>query len=394
MTYPTIHILPGHDRRLRSGSPWIYSNELRMDAAARALPPGSVARLVVPNGKTFALVHVNPHSLIAARVLTRNKDGRIDHRYLERRLARALALRERLFDRPFYRLVHAEGDGLPGLVIDRYGDVLVVQLNTAGMAALEAELMEALDRLLRPRVVVLRGDSPVRELEGLPLETRIVKGSLDGPISLEENGLPFLADPVEGQKTGWFFDQRENRAFVTRLARDQKVLDLYAHSGGFGLQALAGGAREALLVDRSGPPLELASASARLQGVEDRVSVERAEVFQAIDRLVQSKASFGLVIADPPAFVRSKKDLKPGLRGYRKLARGAAMLVGEAGFFAIACCSHNVEPGDFADAVRQGLRDAGRGARLLRQSTAGPDHPVHPVLPETSYLKFLAYAVD
>jgi 23S rRNA (cytosine1962-C5)-methyltransferase len=393
MPYPKVQLLPDQDRRLRAGHPWAYSNELRMDAATKALPPGGPVCLYTADGRRLALAQFNPHSLIAARLLTRNTDATIDAAFLERRLARALRLRERLFDRPCYRLVHAEADGLPGLVIDRYGDVLVCQLNSAGMAALEGPLLEALERLLAPSVVVLRNDSPVRELEGLATEVRVVKGALTPPVELEENGLTFLADPLEGQKTGWYFDQRENRAFVAPLGRGQRVLDLYSYSAGFGLAAAAAGAAAVLAIDRSQQGLDLAEASAARNDLASVLSVERREAFAALDELAAAKERFGLVIADPPAFVRSKKELKPGLRGYRKLARAAATLVGEEGFLAIACCSHNVAPDAFADEVRRGLRDAGRSGRLIRHAGAGPDHPSHPALPESAYLKFLVYAL-
>jgi 23S rRNA (cytosine1962-C5)-methyltransferase len=393
MTYPTVQLLPDQDRRLRAGHPWAYSNELRMDAAAKALPPGEPVCLVTADGRRLALAQFNPHSLIAARLLTRNTEATIDTAFLERRLARALRLRERLFEQPFYRLVHAEADGLPGLVVDRYGEVLVCQLNSAGMAALETELLEALDRVLAPAAVVLRNDSPVRELEGLPTEVRIAKGAVTPPLELAENGLPFLADPLEGQKTGWYFDQRDNRAFAGRLCRGERVLDLYSYSASFGLVAAAAGATAVLAVDRSQQGLELAEASAERNGLARLLSVERREAFAALDELAAAKERFGVVIADPPAFVRSKKELKPGLRGYRKLARAAAMLVREEGFLALACCSHNVAADAFADEVRRGLRDAGRGGRLIRQAGAGPDHPNHPFLPESAYLKFLVYAV-
>ncbi|MGH6913761.1 MAG: class I SAM-dependent rRNA methyltransferase, partial [Geminicoccales bacterium] len=227
MRYPRLHLLPGQDRRLRAGHPWVFSNELKMDAQAKALAPGEVVCLFTADGRPLALAQFNPHSLIAARVLTRNKDGTIDAKFFERRLARALRLREKLFDQPYYRLVHAEADGLPGLVIDRFADVLVCQLNSAGMAALEAPLLEAVDGVLAPRAVVLRNDSPVRALEGLDLEVRLAKGQLDGPVEVRENGLTFLADLLEGHKTGWYYDQRDNRAFAAHLARAGRVLDLY-----------------------------------------------------------------------------------------------------------------------------------------------------------------------
>jgi 23S rRNA (cytosine1962-C5)-methyltransferase len=393
MRYPAIHLLAGRDRRLRAGHPWIYANEVRMDDAAKAVAPGSVVTLVQED-KALALAHFNPHSLIVARTLTRNQSATIDAAFFERRLVRALRLRERLFDRPHYRLVHAEGDGLPGLVIDRFEGVLVCQLNTAGMAQAEGPLLDALGRLLAPRAIVLRNDSPVREHEGLQLEVRVASGALDGPIEIVENDLTFLADPLEGQKTGWYFDQRENRAFASRLARGQRVLDLYSYSGGFALAAAAGGAREVLAIDRSQAGLDLALASAERNGLADRVAVRRQEIFAALDQLASEKQRFGLVICDPPAFVKSKRELQSGLRGYRKLARGAASLLGEEGMLVIACCSHNVPLEAFAEEVWRGVREAGRGGRLLRQTGAGADHPTHPSLPESAYLKCLGYSVD
>ena len=392
--YPTIKIGRGHDRRQKAGAPWLFSNELKLDDAAKALPAGSTVRLMAPTGKIVGVAHFNPHSLIAARLLSRNKDAVIDRAFLERRLARALALRERLYARPFYRLVHAEGDGLPGLVVDRYGDLVVVQFNTAGMAALEAEVTAALSALLQPATILARNDTPGRSMEGLADEVRVLLGEVPERLTVEENGLVFVTDPMTAQKTGWYFDQSMNRAFAARLARDARVLDLYSCSGGFALTCLAAGAKSALAVDRSAAMLDLALASAAEQGVAERFSTRTSEVFAAVDALIGEKARFDLVIADPPAFVRSKKDLAVGLRGYRKLAREAAGLVAEAGFLVIACCSHNVSAEAFAQEVTAGIRAAGRGARLLHQAGAAPDHPIHPALPETAYLKCLAFALD
>jgi 23S rRNA (cytosine1962-C5)-methyltransferase len=394
MRYPSIHLLPGQDRRPRAGHPWVYSNELRMDAAAKALPPGEPVCLFASDGRPLAIALFNPHSLIAARVITRNKDATIDATFVERRLARALRLRERLFDQPYYRLAHAEADGLPGLVVDRFGDVVVCQLNAAGMASLEPAIIEALERLLAPRAIVLRNDSPVRELEGLGQEVRLASGTLAGPVEVIENGVTFLIDPLEGQKTGWYYDQRDNRAFVARLAGGQTVLDLYSYSASFGLQAAAAGATHVLAVDRSQLGLDLAKASAERNGLAARLETVREDAFAALDRLATEKQRFGIVVADPPAFVRSKKELKQGLRGYRKLARACGPLVAEEGILAIACCSHNVPEDAFADEVRRGLRDAGRGGRLLHRAGAGPDHPSHPALPESAYLKCLVYVLD
>jgi 23S rRNA (cytosine1962-C5)-methyltransferase len=394
MRYPRLNLLTGQDRRLRAGHPWVFSNELQMDAAAKALPPGEIVCLFTADGRPLALAQFNPHSLIAARVVSRNKDAVVDAKLIERRIARALRLREKLYEQPYYRLVHAEADGLPGLVVDRFGDVLVCQLNSAGMARLEEPLLDALQNVLAPRAVVLRNDSPVRELEGLALEVRVARGEIEGPTLLVENDLTYLADPLGGQKTGWYYDQRDNRAFAARLARGGRVLDLYSYSGGFAVAAAAAGATQVLAIDRAQGGLDLAQASAERNGLSGVLTTERQEGFAALDALAADKQRFDLVVADPPAFVRSKRDLKPGLRGYRKLARACGVLAAESGFLVIACCSHNVPAEAFADEVHRGLRDAGRSARLLRQAGAGPDHPVHPALPESGYLKCLFCALD
>ncbi len=394
MAYPKLSLLAGQDRRLRSGHPWIYSNELKMDETAKALEPGTPVRLTDVAGKTMAVAQFNPHSLIAARVLTRNQHATIDADFLERRLRRALGLRERLYDRPFYRLVHAEADGLPGLVIDRFGSAVVIQANSAGMDRMTPPLLEAIDRVLEADLVILKNDSLAREREGLTLGVDVVRGEIEGVIELEENGLTFFADPVQGQKTGWYFDQRDNRAFAARLAKGERVLDLFSYGGGFGITALQAGAKEALAVDRSDRALALADMAAARNGVEAGFSTVREEGFAALERLAGEKQRFGLVVADPPSFVKSKRELKAGLKGYRKLARAAAKLVREEGCLMIASCSHNVPVDQFRDEVRKGLGDAGRGGRLLWQSGAAPDHPSHPMLAESAYLKSLVYMLD
>ena len=394
MQYPTIKILPGEDRRLRHGSPWLFSNELRMDEAAKALPPGSVVRLMAPNGKMMGVAHFNPRSLIAARLLTRNKDAAIDRTFLARRIARALALRERLFDAPYYRLVHAEADGLPGLVVDRFGDTLVLQANTAGMAALQPLVLDALNEVVGRSNVVARNDAPSRRLEGLESGVELLQGEVQGPVPLVENGLTFLAEPLSGQKTGWFYDQRLNRNFAAHLSRGETVLDVYSYCGGFALTAAARGAASVTAVDSSAAALDLARRSAAQQGAAGRCRFERSEAFAYLDAAAQAKQRFGVVIADPPAFVKSRKDLGSGLKGYQKLARLCAGVVTEPGILCLGCCSHHVPLDQFAATTWAGIREAGRGGRLIHSAGAGPDHPTHPALPETAYLKFLAYALD
>jgi len=392
---PVVRLLPGRDKRVRHGHPWVYSNEVAMDAATRALPPGSVVTVRAAEGQALGAFLFNPHTLVAGRFLDRDPEAVADRAFFAHRLRQALELRARLFDAPYYRLVHAEGDALPGLVIDRYGDVVVVQVNTAGMERATPALVEAIDAVLAPRAVVLRNDGAVRALEGLALEVRVAKGTIDGPVPLAENGAAFFADVREGQKTGWFFDQRGNRAFMAALARGgTRVLDLYSHTGGFAVQAAMAGAAETVAIDRSEHALALAERAARENGVAARCRFVRAEVFAEAERRVAAGERFDLVIADPPAFVKSKKDLAAGARGYRKLARLVTRLTAPDGILFIASCSHHVDAETFAEQVRRGLTDAGRSGRIIRQAGAGPDHPVHPFLPETSYLKALVLAVD
>ena len=262
-TRHSVTLLPGRHKRAEGGHPWIYSNEIRMDAAAKALSPGTLVTLRRADASVLGVAMFNPHTLLAARLLDRDTTRPIGRRFFARQLERALRLRDRLFELPYYRLVHAEADGLPGLVVDRFAGVLVVQFNAAGIARFEPLVLEALDSLLAPEAVVLRNDSPARALEGLAPETRVAKGVVGGPVVVRENGLEFLLDPLAGQKTGWFFDQRDNRCFVATLAREARVLDLYCFTGGFSVQAARAGAASVLGIDRSEPALELAAEAAR-----------------------------------------------------------------------------------------------------------------------------------
>jgi 23S rRNA (cytosine1962-C5)-methyltransferase len=391
---PRIALLPSGHRRAESGHPWIYSNEIVMDAAAKGLAPGTLVTVRRADGRPFGVAMFNPHTLIAARLLDRDAAREIGRRFFARRLERALRLRERLYDAPYYRLVHAEADGLPGLIIDRFGAVLVVEANTAGIDRLLPVIMEALQGLLHPETIVLRNDSPARTQEGLALETRVGLGAIEAPVPVEENGVVFEADVLTGQKTGWFFDQRDNRAFVTGIAAGARVLDLYCYSGGFAVAAAHKGATAVLGIDRSEPALALAAASAKRNGVGETCVFRRGEVFAEATALATAAERFDIVIADPPPFARSKRDVPPALRGYRKLAKLAAQATAPGGFLFLASCSHNVETADFTEAVRHGLADAGRVARILRSTGASPDHPVHPALPESAYLKALTLTLD
>ena len=393
-TRSAIALLPARHKRAEMGHPWIYANEVRMDDAARALAPGTLVTLRRADGSALGVGMFNPHCLLTARLLDRDPERPIDRRFLARRLGRALRLRERLFDEPYYRLVHAEADGLPGLVVDRFGAVLAMQSNAAGMARLEPMVLASLAALLKPQAIVLRNDSPARAQEGLVSETRVALGAIDERILVRENGAVFPVDPLAGQKTGWFFDQRDNRRFVASLARRASVLDLYCFTGGFAVQAARAGAAAVLGIDRSEPALALAAEAAALNEVQGICTWRRAEVFGEAARLAAAGARFDIVIADPPAFAKSRKEVPAALRGYRKLARLSASLTSREGILFLASCSSNVDATDFAEAVRRGIADAGRSGRILRDAGAGPDHPVHPSLPESVYLKTTTLALD
>ena len=391
-TRPSLRLAKGRSKRLRAGHPWVFSNEIEMTPEAKALPPGTLVTLIDAGDERLGVATFNPHSLIAARVLSRRAADSINADFLAARLTAAVALRDTLFDAPYYRLIHSEADGLPGLIVDRYGDVLAVQTNTAGMELLLPQLLTAFDQVLSPQAVVLINDSPVRKLEGLELEHRVAAGELTGPVELVENGSRFVADLTDGQKTGWFFDQRDNRAFMARLAKGRRVLDLYTYAGGFAIQAAMAGASETIAVDRSEQSLALADQAAKLNGVT--VQTVRAEVFAEMERLKAAGELFGVVIADPPAFVKSRKDLGAGAKGYRKMARLAAALVEPGGFLLCASCSHHMPVEQFAEEISHGIHLAGRSGRILRSAGAAPDHPLHPLLPESAYLKAMVMQLD
>ncbi len=384
MNIPTLRLKPGQGRRLRAGSPWVFSNEIAMLPEYRQMTPGGLVWLEGDDGARLGTFMFNPHSLIAARLLDRDPAVAIDVDWLRTRLREAIALRERVCDTRFYRLAHAEADRLPGLVIDRYDDVAVVQANTAGMDRLMPLIVEALTELLPLRSVVARNDSATRRLEGLSEDVALLFGE-DSRAEVLESGVRFPVDLLEGQKTGWFFDQRPNRDRVAALADGARVLDVFSHVGAFGLRCAVAGAREVTLVDSSAPALAQAEQAAVLNGVAERVSVRRGDAFDVMGELAGER--FDIVVCDPPAFARSRKDAEAGLRAYGRMARLAAPLVAPGGFLLVASCSYHAPLEAWSAQIAFGLYRARREGRIVYTGGAGPDHPVHPHLPETAYLK-------
>ncbi|GAA0304241.1 RSP_2647 family RNA methyltransferase [Rhodovulum strictum] len=391
-TLPTVRLRPNAEARaIRHGFPWIYADELVTDRRTRALAPGSFARLEDAERQPLALVTVNPASKIIARVMDSDPGAVIGPDWLAARLSRALALRERLHDAPFYRLVHAEADGLPGVVIDRFGDAAVIQPNAAWAETHLDALAEALVAVTGVATVVKNGTGRARGLEGLVEETLVLRGALAGPVPVPMNGAVYMADLLGGQKTGLFYDQRPNHAFVQGLSRGARVLDVFSHVGGFALAALAGGAAHALAVDGSAPALALAEQGAAAMGAADRFDTRRGDAFDTMAALAEEGAAFDIVICDPPAFAPSKQALEAGLRAYERVARLAAGLVAPGGFLCLCSCSHAADLTRFRTASARGIGKAGRRSQILFTGFAGPDHPVLPHLAESGYLKALVF---
>jgi 23S rRNA (cytosine1962-C5)-methyltransferase len=390
MSLPVVRLLPKAPvQAIRFGAPWVWNDQIVLDRRTRALPPGAIVALEDAERRPLGIAAFNAGSKIALRLLDRDPEAGIDEAWFAARLRRALALRETLFDAPFYRLVHAEGDGLPGIVIDRFGPAAVVQPNAAWAEAMLAPLADALVAETGVTTIVKNAGGRARALEGLDDTTEVLAGSTAAPVEVPMNGARYLADLTGGQKTGLFYDQRLNHAFAARLARGRAVLDVFAHVGGFALAALAGGAASAVAVDSSAPALDLAQRGAAASGTAARFAVRRGDAFETMAALAREGARFGLVVCDPPAFAPNKAALEAGLRAYERTARLGAALVEPEGFLVLCSCSHAADLARFREASLRGIGRAGKSAQILHTGGAGPDHPVHPALAESAYLKAL-----
>jgi len=390
MELTEIRLRKNEDRRLRGGHLWVYSNEVDTGATPlSSFSPGQCVRVVNQQGRTVGNGYVNPNSLICVRLVSPPERHPFDGAFLRERIRQSLELRERCYPHPCYRLVFGESDGLPGLVVDRYGDVLVVQLNTAGMDANRQAVVDALRAELGPRCVLLRNDSPIRLSEGLPQSVDVAFGDLPQSVDISENDVRFRVAMSGGQKTGWYFDHRENRRQLGRWVRDARVLDVFSYQGGWGVQAAVAGASSVTCVDASEQALACVMENAELNGVAGRVATEAGDAFKVMKQLAQAGERYDMVILDPPAFVKRRKDMAAGLEAYQRLNGLAMSLVGAGGIVVSASCSSHVDGPGFLNAVRQAGVKSHRRLQLLEQGHQGPDHPVHPAIPETDYLKCL-----
>ncbi|MCW5578372.1 MAG: class I SAM-dependent rRNA methyltransferase [Dokdonella sp.] len=386
--YPALVLKRGEEARLRAGHLWVFSNEVDVARSPlTAFAPGDACAIVDHRGKALGVGYVNPNSLIAARLVARGLDHAIDASLIVHRLNVALSLRERLYSQPYYRLVFGESDGLPGLTVDRFGDVLVAQITTAGMERRKEAIAQALLKVLRPRQLWWKNDAGIRALEQLPAYVELAHGDAGGEVLAREGELEFLIDPREGQKTGWFYDQRENRSQLARLVAGKRVLDMFAYLGGWGIHAAAAGAAEVCCVDASASAVEATHANAQRNGVADRVRAVRGDAFDHLRALREERERFDVVILDPPAFIKRKKDAAEGRLAYRRLNELGMQVLARDGILITCSCSHHMPRAALLDGVQQGARHLDRHVQMLIGLQQAPDHPVHPAIAETDYLK-------
>jgi 23S rRNA (cytosine1962-C5)-methyltransferase len=386
MSVPVLKLKRGEDRRLRAGHLWIFSNEV--DTAATPLTqfePGAVVQVHSDRDQFLGFAYVNPRTLIAARIVTRDAAYPLDRGLLVQRLRVALALREKLYREPYYRLVFGESDGLPGLVLDRYGDVLVAQSGTAGIDALRADIEAAVGDVIGTQTLVWKNDSGARELEGLALDVSAA-GDIPGEVTVREQGAQFVAPLADGQKTGWFYDQAANRERLRRyLPAGARVLDICSYVGAWAVTAMKNGAGSATCVDASATALDYVARNAKRNGVG--IDTVRGDAFDALKALQEQGARFDVVILDPPAFAKRKKDVPQAIAAYRKLNQLALPLIERDGILVSCTCSYHMPADDLAAAIQGAARHTSRFVQLLELGGQSPDHPVHPAIPETRYLK-------
>jgi len=392
---PTLRFRPNKSpARVMFGFPWIYSDDVILDRRTKKIPPGTFVKIQTNDKQDIGLIAFNSESKITGRIMDLDVNATIDTNWIVKKLESALVLRKTLYDAPFYRLIHAEADGLPGVIIDRFGDAFVVQPNAAWADRMMPEITSALEQLFSPKIILKNASGRARSLEGLNDENIFIKGSSDAPLEVKMNDAIYMADISGGQKTGLFFDQRENHAFTAKLANGGSIIDVFSHVGGFSLAALSAGATSAIAVDSSQPALDLAIKGAVASGFSKSFSTRKGVAFEVMAQLFDEGERYQVVVCDPPAFAPSKPALERGLRAYEKAAKMASKLVKPGGYLVLCSCSHAADMQKFRKASLVGMGKAGRKGQIIHSGSAGIDHPVHPHLAESSYLKSIFLRLD
>ncbi len=376
------------------GNPWIFKGMIELTSELETAEAGSLVQIMDSRAKPIGVGYLNPGNMLACRVLSLQPNAVINQQFFHNLFYKALKKRQKLFDKPFYRMVHSESDNIPGLVVDRFGDIIVCQTSTAGMEKLKPIWLPALQNLLKPASIILRDDVPVRKKEGLPLETSVYLGEVPELVEVHEYNRIYYANLLTGQKTGWFYDQRANRTYLSGLVAGKTVLDLYSHSGGFGVAAAKGDAANVTMVDSSNLALELAGKAVDLNFVKAQCEFVRADAYDYLEKCKKDGKHFDIVMADPPAFIKEKRYIMAGLKGYQKLAYLCAIATKNDGILCITSCSHHASEQALKRAVEEGVTKAGRKYKLIHKAGADEDHPAHHALPESQYLKFVAYKLD
>lgn len=391
MALPLKHIRlrKSEERRVRAGHAWIYSNEIDTSVTPlKSFHPGEEVIVEAYNKAVLGVAYINPRSLIAARLFTLDPKERLDSQFIHKQLATALSLRTRLFDKPFYRLVFSEADGLPGLVIDRFANDLVCQINTAGMELKIDMIAEALLSLLPDtNSILLRNDSQMREHEGLQAYIKAIHGEPPEELILEENNVSFAFPFLKGQKTGWFYDHRQNRARLGSYVKDKSVLDVFSYLGGWGIQAACAGARMVDCIESSAFACEFIRKNAQLNNVEDRVNVICADAFDAMKELLQTGKKYDVIVLDPPAFVKRLKDQKEGIIAYQRINEMALKLLSADGILVTCSCSMHVSMDELVHILQRVAYRTQSHIQIVERGHQSPDHPIHVAIPETDYLK-------
>ncbi len=388
MTPEPLQLKKHEEKRIKNGHLWVYSNEIDTQATPlKNFSAGQTVLIQSSHGKPLGIGYVNPNNLLCARLVNRDYKKPIDSSFFVHRFNIALSLRQRLFKKPFYRLIYGESDGLPGLIVDRFDQHLVVQITTAGMELQKQNIVAALEKVFKPQSILLRNDCNARKAESLPGNIEQASGLTPDKIQIEENNTQFFISPHTGQKTGWFYDHRSGRKQIANYVQDKKVLDVFSYIGAFGIQMANAGASDVWSIDISAKALDEQVENAKLNNVGDKLTCIEGDAFGALTELKQQNEKFDVIVVDPPAFIKKKKDHKAGLKAYRKINEAAMRLLNKDGILLSASCSMHLKTSELEDCLRAGSRHLDKTLQIIEQCHQGQDHPIHPAIPETRYIK-------